>query len=226
MPEAGAQCACLASPIKTLPEVFPPFAINAPQIGTAWRVPPCGNGGDQARLAPQHRRRRGGFAPGSAALVAALRAELMLEVVVGARQIRHGIAVKQPRTITAGDLAELVDGLAQAARTIAVAGHGTHQAVEAALNRSRILVLMVVQDVRGLMDPFVGPFDVRPERGGLFQAMLDQAPATARAAAGPPFSVTRATLSATASNRPLSFRPEAASGGWPSSVMALRTAAQ
>jgi hypothetical protein len=57
-----------------------------------------------------------------------------------------------------------------------VAGHGTHHAVEAALNRGRILLLMVVQDVPRLMDPRVGPFDVRPERGGLFQAMLDQPP--------------------------------------------------
>jgi hypothetical protein len=57
-----------------------------------------------------------------------------------------------------------------------VAGHGTHHAVKAALNRRGILVLMVVQDVRRLMDPLVGSFDVRPERGGLFQAMLDQPP--------------------------------------------------
>lgn len=150
----------------------------------------------------------------------------MLEVVVGTRQIRHGVAVKQPRTITAGDLAEVVDGIAQAARAVAVTGHGTHHAVEAALNRGRILVRMVVQDVRRLMDPFVGSFDVRPQRGGLFQAMLDQTPQRLKLRRRPPFSVTRVTLLATASNRPLSFRPEAASGGWPSSVMALRTAAQ
>ena len=100
----------------------------------------------------------------------------MLKVIVGMRQIRHGVAVKQPRTVTAGDLAEVVDGTAQAACTIAVTGHGTHQAVEAALNRGRILVFMVVQDVRRLMDPLVGPFNVRPKRGGLFQALLDQSP--------------------------------------------------
>src|SRR4051812_49856234 len=84
---------------------------------------------------------------------------------------------------------------------------------------------MVVQDVRRRMDPFVGAFDARPERGDLFQAMLDQIQQRLKRRR-PPFSVTRATLSATAFNRPLSFRPEAASGGWASSVMALRPPAQ
>ena len=99
----------------------------------------------------------------------------MLEVIVGTRQIRHGVAVKQSRAVTAGDLAEVVDGIVQAARTVAVTDHGTHHAVEAALNLGRILVLMVIEDMRRLMDPRVGSFDVRPERGGLLQAMLDQA---------------------------------------------------
>lgn len=226
MPEAGAQSACLASLIETLPEIFPLFPISAPQIGTAWSSLPGGNGGDQTRLATQHCGRRGGFAPGGAALVVALRAELMLKVVVGTRQIRHSVAVKQSRTVTAGDLAKVRDGIAQTARTVAVAGYGADHAIEAALNRGRILAIMVVQDVPHLMDPFVGPFDVRPERGGLLQAMFDQPLQRGKLRRGPPFSATRATLSATASNRPLSFSPEAASGGWPSSVMALRTAAQ
>ena len=150
----------------------------------------------------------------------------MREVVVGARQIRHAVAVKQPQTVAAGDRAEVRDGLAQAARPVAVTGHGPHQAVEAALHRGGILVLRVVQDVRRLLDPPVGPFNVRPERGGLFQALLDQIPQRLKLHRRPPFSVTRSRLSATASSRCLSFSPEAASGGWPSSVMALRTAAQ
>ena len=41
-----------------------------------------------------------------------------------------------------------------------------------------------------------------------------------------PFSATRSRLAATFSSRLLSVRPEAASGGRPSSVIALRTAAQ
>jgi hypothetical protein len=56
----------------------------------------------------------------------------------------------------------VVDGPAQAAGPVTVTGHGPHHGVEAALHRGCVLVLMVVQDVRRLMDPFVGPFDVRP----------------------------------------------------------------
>jgi hypothetical protein len=85
VPEAGAQSACLASLIETLPEIFPLLPISAPQIGTAWCALPSGNGGDQPGLTAQHRRRRGGLAPGGAAFVVALRAELMLKVVVGTR---------------------------------------------------------------------------------------------------------------------------------------------
>jgi hypothetical protein len=58
-PEAGAQGARLAPPIETLPETFPLFPINTAQISAAWRTLPRGNGGDQTRLATQHRRGRG-----------------------------------------------------------------------------------------------------------------------------------------------------------------------
>lgn len=150
----------------------------------------------------------------------------MLKVVVSTRQIRHAVAVKQSGTVTAGELAEVVDGLAEAACTVAVTGHGPHHGVEATLNRGRVLVLMVVQDVRRLMDPGVGPFDVRPQRSGLLQTVLDQVSQRLKLRRRPPFCATRSRLSATASSRPLSFRPEAASGGWPSSVIARRTAAQ
>jgi hypothetical protein len=64
------------------------FPINTAQISAAWRTLPRGNGGDQPCFATQHRRRRGRLAAGGAAFVVALRAKLMLEVVVGARQIR------------------------------------------------------------------------------------------------------------------------------------------
>ena len=121
--------------------------------------------------------------------------------------------MKQSRTVTAADRAEVVDGIAQTTRSLAVTGHSTDHAIEAALNRGCVLIIRIVQDVRGLMDPFVGPFDVRPQRGGLFQAMLDQPLQRCKLRRSPPFSATRAMLSATASNRPLSFSPEAASGG-------------
>jgi hypothetical protein len=51
---------------------------------------------DQPHLAAQHRRRRGSLAPCRAPLVAASRAEQLLEAVVRARQAGHGAVVEQP----------------------------------------------------------------------------------------------------------------------------------
>ena len=185
-----------------------------------------GDGGDQAGLAAQHGRGRGRLPTRGTPLVVALRAKLMLEVIVGARQIRNSVAVEQPGAVAAGHLAEMVDSAAEAARAVTVQGHGAEQSVEAALHRGRILGSMVVQDVGRLVHPRIDPLDVGPQRGGLRKTALDQSLQARERRRAPPFSATRSRLSATASSRPLSFRPDAASGGWPSSVMALRTAAQ
>src|SRR3954453_16318917 len=150
----------------------------------------------------------------------------MLEVVVGARQVGDGAAVEQPGAVAAGGLAEVVDGSAEASRAVAVEGHGADQSVEAALHRGRILGILIVRDVGRLVHPRIDPPDVGPQRGRPLQAAPDRTLGARERRRAPPFSATRPRLSATASSRPLSFRPDAASGGWPSSVMALRTAAQ
>src|SRR5664279_2970067 len=98
----------------------------------------------------------------------------MLQIVVRAWQVRHGIAVKQSRAIAAGDLAEVGDTITQGASTVAMAGHGANHAVEAAPDRGGVLGVMVAQDVGGLMYPFVSALDVGPQRCGLLQAMPDQ----------------------------------------------------
>src|SRR3954470_6042863 len=187
---------------------------------------PGGDGSDQAGLAAQHGRGRGGLPTGRTPLMVALRAKLMLKVVVGARQIRDRVAVEQPRAVAAGDLAEVVDGAAEAARAGRMKDHAANQSVEAALHRGRILGLLIGQDVGRLVHPGIDPLDGGPQRGRLLQTALDQILEARERRRAPPFSATRSRLSATASSRPLSFRPDAASGGWPSSVMALRTAAQ
>ncbi len=209
-----------------LPKSLPSFPICIAQISAAGGMLPSGDGSDQASLAAQHGRGRGGLPTGSTPLVVALRAKFMLEVVVGARQIRDSVAVEQPRAVAAGDLAEVVDGSAEASRAVTVKGHGADQSVEAALHRGSILGIMIVQDVGRLVHPWIDPLDVGPQRGRLLQTALDQILEARERRRAPPFSATRSRLSATASSRPLSFRPDAASGGWPSSVMALRTAAQ
>src|SRR3954471_24704646 len=60
-----------------------------------------GHGGDQAGLTAQNDRRRGRLASRRPPLVVALRAEFVLQIVVGARQVRNAVAVKQPRAIAA-----------------------------------------------------------------------------------------------------------------------------
>ena len=107
-----------------------------------------------------------------------------------------------------------------------MAGHGAEQTVEAPAHRTRGLSGCVGENAGGAVHPAVGPLDVRPEGRGSFQAAADQRAEPRQRRRGPPFSATRSRLSATASSRALSFSPEAASGGRPSSVMALRTAAQ
>jgi hypothetical protein len=80
--------------------------------------------------------------------------------------------------------------------------------------------------VRGPMHPAIDPLDGWPEGGGALEAPGDQLAQPRERRRAAPFSTTRSRLSATASSRALSFSPEAASGVRPSSVMALRTAAQ
>ena len=120
----------------------------------------------------------------------------------------------------------MVDRPRQVTRAGAVAGHGGHQAVEAPPDHGGVLAALVAEDVRRPMHPAVGPLDRRPEGGGALQAAADQPAQPRERRRVAPFSATRSRLSATASSRARSFSPEAASGGRPSSVMALRTAAQ
>jgi hypothetical protein len=122
----------------------------------------------------------------------------------------------------------VIDGFRQAACTGMVTGHGADQAVEAASDRDGGLASLVAQDVCRPVHPAIDPLDVRPGGSGAVETAADQftQPRERRWRRAAPFSTTRSRLSATASSRALSFSPEAASGGRPSSVMALRTAAQ
>src|SRR4051794_6641365 len=107
-----------------------------------------------------------------------------------------------------------------------MAGHGGDQTVEAALDLGGILAGLVAENVGRPVHPAIGALDVRPELGRALQAAADQLAQPRERRRGAPFSATRSRLSAPASSRALSCSPEAASGGRPSSVMALRTAAQ
>jgi hypothetical protein len=94
--------------------------------------------------------------------VVALRAEQMLEVVVGARQAGHRATMEQPGFVAAGHLAEVPDGVGERPRLSAVTVHGGDEPVEAAPDKAGVLLAPVVQDVRGPVHPAVGARDVRP----------------------------------------------------------------
>src|SRR5690348_7146412 len=151
---------------------------------------------------------------------------LFRSVVVGARQVGDGVAVEQAGPVAAGHLQEVVDGAGERAGLGAVAADGGDEPGEAAGDRGRAETGRVVQDSGRAMHPAVGAADVRPEIAGAVQGVRDQPAQAPQEPRQPPFSAIRSRLATTAPSRPSSLSPEAASGGCPSSVMALRTAAQ
>jgi hypothetical protein len=134
--------------------------------------------------------------------------------------------MEQPGPVAAGNLAEVVHRSQQWPCAGAVTPHGPEQAIEPALNHDGGLAHLVAEDVRSPMHPAIDPLDRRPEGGGAPEAPADQLAQPRERRRATPFSTTRSRLSATASSRALSFSPEAANGVRPSSVRALRTAAQ
>src|SRR5690349_3305072 len=212
--------------IETLAECAPSLAADPTQLARGGWAQPRRRGRDQAHLTPQHGGRGGRFAPTGPALVVALCAKEMLEVVVGAWQAGYRVTMEQPGFVATGHLAEVPDGVRERRRFFAVTIHGRDQPVEAALEKAVVFLAPVVQDVRGPVHPAVGARDVRPERSRALQAAGDQLARPRQPGRAAPFSAPRSRLAATFSSRLLSVRPEAASGGRPSSVIALRTAAQ
>src|SRR5215212_8940484 len=224
--EAGTQGPGVAPAVEAVAQRRPGVPVDPAQFARVRRAQAGRGGGDQAHLAAQNGGGRGRFAPVCPALVVALRAEELLEAVVGARQAGHGVAVEQPGPVAARYLAEVPDSLGERPRLAAVTGHGGQEPVEAAPDKAGVLLAPVVQDVGGPVHPAVGARDVRPERSRALQAAGDQLAQPREPRRAAPFSPTRSRLAATFSSRLLSVRPEAASGGRPSSVIALRTAAQ
>jgi hypothetical protein len=55
----------------------------------------------------------------------AVRAEELLQIVVGPRQIRYLVAMEQPRPVTAGNFEEVIDCWGERACFLTVARDGT-----------------------------------------------------------------------------------------------------
>src|SRR3954462_1220885 len=150
----------------------------------------------------------------------ALSAEELLQVVVGRRQAGNLQVVEQAGAVAVGDLEEAVDGIAQAAAGIPAVAPSVEQAGGAR------------PDVIGrLCSSGCGP---RPsgssagsQRAGPIQTLGEkEAQLLQLRWQISPFSSMRPRLASIASKRSCNRKPAASSGGRPSSVRALRTAAQ
>src|SRR5918998_1664904 len=160
--EAGAQGPGMPPVVETLAEFDPSLPADPTQLARGGWAQPRRRGRDQAHLTTEHGGRGGRLAPAGPALVVALRAEQMLEVVVGAWQAGHRATMEQPGFVAAGHLAEVPDGVGERPRLSAVMVHGGDEPVEAAPDKAGVLLAPVVQDVRGPVHPAVGARDVRP----------------------------------------------------------------
>src|SRR4051812_24255824 len=160
--EAGAQGPGMPPALQTLAECGPSLVADPTQLAHAGWAQPRRRGRDQAHLPSEHGGRGGRLAPAGPALVVALRAEQMLEVVVGAWQAGYRATMEQPGFVAAGHLAEVPDGVRERPRLAPVTGHGGDEPVEAAPDKAGVLLAPVVQDVGGPVHPAVGARDVRP----------------------------------------------------------------
>src|SRR4051794_11592260 len=212
--------------VKTLAECGPSLPADPTQLAHSGWAQPRRRGRDQAHLPTEHGGRGGRLAPTGPALVVALRAKQMLEIVVGPRQAGHRVTMEQPGFVAAGHLAEVPDGVGARPRLAAVPVHGGDEPVEAAPDKAGGLLAPGGEGGGGVGHPAAGARDGPPYGRGAPEAGGDQRAHPRQPRRAAPFSATRSRLAATFSSRLLSVRPEAASGGRPSSVIALRTAAQ
>ena len=226
MPKAGAQCSRLAAPLKTLSQAPPVLPVRCSQFRCRRSLHACRGGGDQPDRAAQDRTGRGRLAPRRAPLVIALRAEQMFEIVVGPRQAGHRIGVEQPRAVAARHLLEMIESLGQRSGPASVPLHRSEHPINPPPHQGGALVLRVAEPMGyGVNEP-VGLLHVRPQGSRALQSAPDQLVQARERRREAPFCCTRSRLPATFSSRCFSLRPDAARGARPSSVMALRTAAQ
>lgn len=185
-----------------------------------------GGGGDDPDGAREHQGRGRDFAPGRPPLMVALGSKELFQRVIGAWEIRDGIAVKEAWPVTAGDLEEMGQRGCECPSGRLVPGQPSQQATQASLHRCPGQLVFVGEDLRHPLDPAVGKPHVGPQRGSGRQTPLEEGLQSSEWLGERPFFPSRARLWETALSRSWSLRPEATKGGRPSSVRALRTALQ
>src|SRR4029434_3868674 len=158
--------------------------------------------------------------------VMTMRANGLLQFVIGPRQLRNLIAVKEPGPVTARDLEKVPQRGGERPCGGPVPCHRAQQALQATLHGCPMVLFLVAEDMGAPMDPARGTAYVRPQGGGCSQAPLEDGLQPREGLGQGPLFSPRSRLSAMAARRSWSLRPEATKGGRPSSVRALRTAPQ
>jgi hypothetical protein len=218
--------ALLTTGLQTLAQCLPGLCLVGSKLLPREGTQPRGSIGDQLHRTTQHSGWRGAFPSCRSSCVRAMRPKKLFESVMGARESRHARTVEQTRPITGADLEQVVDGRRQRACFGAMPLHRPEEPVQALLHRCCTALVLILEEVRCTMHPAIGHLHVGPQGRGVIQPPLEdglQAPQVL--GQGPLFS-TRARLSAVVRRRVWRMSPEAAKGGRPSSVRALRTALQ
>lgn len=149
----------------------------------------------------------------------------MLQIVVGSREIGHFVTGEEMRLVAPGHPEEMPERRTYP-RSSCRSIHAAHQGRQPALQKGDGGLRIVFEQMGHSPHPPVSLADRIPERCRRLQAAVDDALYAPEARAEPPFLETRSRLPEIKLNRSWSLSPEASSGGRPSSVSALRTAAQ
>ena len=104
----------------------------------------------------------------------AMRPKGLLQVVIGPRQLRNLVAVKEPGPVTARYLEEVSQGRSERPGGRLVPRHRAQRATQALLHQRPGMVFLVGEDMSHPMYPTIGDTDVRPEGSGLGQASLEE----------------------------------------------------
>ncbi len=183
-------------------------------------------GCEESHRSTQRQRWRRAFPARRSTLVVSVTSKELFQVIVGAGQIRRVVTVEQARPVTASHLEEVFDGASKFSGTLSMPRHGSDQTAQTSANTVAVGRFVIRQNVCNLMHPAERDANRRPGQSGLRQRVVESLLQLLERARKPLFEATLAKLSATFVKRVWSLRPEASSGGRPSSVIALRTALQ
>lgn len=124
----------------------------------------------------------------------AVAAELLLQSVVGPRQIRVREAMEKPRPVAVRDLEEMADRPSQSAGTPLIAGHRPQEAGKPSPHFDATGFAAVVQNACRSMYPGESGLHVRPQRRRFLEPAIDETFQAVEFFREPLFSATRSRL--------------------------------